>query len=85
MVRHRRNLSETGMPISFHFGEAGMTIEAHWAVNFSTPFGSFDSGVVVFGTGRIFGTASLYYNLGDYVLTGTVASGKVEVVHYSGL
>jgi hypothetical protein len=54
-------------------------------VNFSTPFGSFDSGVVVFGTGRIFGTASLYYNLGDYVLTGTVASGKVEVVHYSGL
>jgi hypothetical protein len=66
------------------FCEAGMTIEALWAVNFSTPLGVAGSGVVVFETGRIFGGDSLYYYIGDYVVNGNTARGKVEVIHYSG-
>jgi|SRR5208283_2330209 len=61
-----------------------MTIEALWAVNFSTPLGFSGSGVAVFETGHIFGGDSLYYYIGDYVLNGDTVRGKAEVIHYSG-
>jgi len=60
-----------------------MTIEALWAVNFSTPFDS-GSGIVVFETGRIFGGDSFYYYLGDYAIPGSNVRGKVDVIHHSG-
>jgi len=53
-----------------------MTIEALWAVNFSTQLGFSGSGVAVFETGRIFGGDSLYYYIGDYVLNGDTVRGK---------
>jgi hypothetical protein len=61
-----------------------MTIEALWAVNFASPLGAAGSGVVVFETGRIFGGDSLYYYIGDYVVSVNTVRGKVEVIHYSG-
>jgi T3SS negative regulator,GrlR len=59
-------------------------IEALWAVNFSTPMGSFGAGVVVLETGRVFGGDSLYYYLGDYTVDGKTVRGTVSVIHYSG-
>jgi hypothetical protein len=62
-----------------------MTIEALWAVNFSSsPIGAFGFGVAVFETGRIFGGDSFYYYLGDYAVDGTTVRGNVDVIHYSG-
>src|ERR1700730_4095170 len=61
-----------------------MTIEALWAVNFASPFGTAGSGVVVFETGRIFGGDSMYYYIGDYTINGRDVAGSVEVIHYSG-
>jgi hypothetical protein len=61
-----------------------VSIEALWAVNFSTPLDVSGSGVAVFETGRIFGGDSFYYYIGDYVLNGDTILGKAEVLHYSG-
>jgi len=61
-----------------------MTIEALWAVAFSTPEGAAGTGVVVFETGRVFGGDSLYYYLGDYAVDRKTVRGKVDVIHYSG-
>ena len=61
-----------------------MTIEALWAVNYSTPQGAVGAGVVVFETGRIFGGDSLYHYLGNYTLTGDRVRGRVEIIHRFG-
>lgn len=59
-------------------------IEALWAVNFVTQGSPLASGVVVLENGHIFGGEGQYYYLGDYVVTGTIIRGKVEVTHHAG-
>ena len=57
-------------------------IEAMWTVSFSTPQGTFGSGVAVFETGRIFGGDSMYFYLGSYTVSGSDVMGKALVQHY---
>jgi hypothetical protein len=59
-------------------------IEALWAVVFSSQVGTLATGVAVFESQRIFGGDGTFFYPGDYAVSGTTISGKVEVTHYSG-
>ncbi len=61
-----------------------MSLEALWTIEFQTPGGWVNEGIIVLETNRLYGGDSDFFYVGTYEVAGETLTADVHVRHYHG-